>query len=65
MLEMLNIEDYSRGTRRLAYELMNEGKTVIYIVVDNMLISMIGLRDTLKEDSGSTIELMKGMGINV
>jgi len=61
MLDMLSIK-ITADAQQLAYELMNEGKTVIYVVVDNMLISLIGLRDTLKEDSGSTIELMKQMG---
>jgi len=61
MLNMLDIK-VAADAQELAYELMNEGKTVIYVVVDNMLISLIGLRDTLKEDSGATIELMKQMG---
>lgn len=47
-----------------ADELMNQGKTVIYIIVDNMLISLIGLRDTLKDDSRSTIQSIHKLGYN-
>lgn len=48
--------------KQAADELMNDGKTVIYIIVDNMLISLIGLRDTMKEDSVSTIESIHQLG---
>src|SRR6056297_63356 len=45
-----------------ADKLMKQGKTVIYISVDNMLISIVGLRDTVKADSRSTIEAIHEMG---
>lgn len=39
-----------------AEDLMNESITVIYIVVDNMLISLFALQDTLKEDAAHAIK---------
>lgn len=50
------------NVKNTADELMNQGKTVIYVVVDNMLISLIGLRDTLKKDSDSTIRSLHQLG---
>ena len=63
LLEKLNI-DIPANVKKTADELMNGGKTVIYIVVDNMLISLIGLRDTIKEDSMSTVESIHQLGYN-
>jgi len=61
LLEKLKIE-IPANVKQTADKLMNEGKTVIYIIVDNMLISLIGLRDTMKEDSRSTIESIHKLG---
>jgi Cu+-exporting ATPase len=61
LLQMLQIEP-EKYIQETADKLMSEGKTVIYIVVDNMLISLIGLRDSLKNDSKSTIAEIHKMG---
>lgn len=61
LMDELNIERES-AVIKAADELMNQGKTVIYLVVDNMLISLIGLRDTLKDDSASTIRSIHQLG---
>lgn len=61
LMEELSIERTTE-VKNTADELMNQGKTVIYIVVDNMLISLIGLRDTLKEDSHSTLQSIHKLG---
>jgi len=42
--------------------LMEESKSVIFISVDNMLISLIGLQDTEKEDAAVTIGKLEAMG---
>jgi Cu+-exporting ATPase len=61
LLHMLQIEP-ENDIQEVADRLMSEGKTVIYIVVDNMLISLIGLRDSIKDDSKSTIAEIHKMG---
>lgn len=61
LLDELGIERTADVTKA-ADELMNQGKTVIYIIVDNMLISLIGLRDMLKDDSRSTIHSIHQLG---
>ncbi|NBC65343.1 MAG: heavy metal translocating P-type ATPase [Bacteroidetes bacterium] len=45
-----------------AQELMEGGKTVIYVCVDNMLISLIALRDTVKENASEAIASIHAMG---
>lgn len=45
-----------------AESLMHESKTVIYISVDNMLISLAALQDTLKEDAALAIKKIHRMG---
>lgn len=52
----------SEDVETAADKLMEQGKTVIYVSVDNMLISIVGLRDTIKGDSRSTIEAIHKMG---
>ncbi|WP_340106101.1 heavy metal translocating P-type ATPase [Rhodohalobacter sp. 8-1] len=61
LMDELNIERHA-NVKKAADTLMNQGKTVIYIVVDNMLISIIGLRDTIKEDSRSTVQSIHQLG---
>ncbi|REL33252.1 Cu(2+)-exporting ATPase [Rhodohalobacter sp. SW132] len=41
---------------------MKEGKSVIFVAVDNMLISLIALQDTLKEGARNSIDKIHQMG---
>lgn len=54
--------DISDEIYKKAEALMNESKTVIFITVENMLISLIALQDTLKEDAALTIKKIHQMG---
>lgn len=52
----------SEEVEMAADKLMEQGKTVIYVSVDNMLVSIVGLRDIVKADSRTTIESIHKMG---
>lgn len=48
-----------------AIELANKGKTPLYFVMNNKLIGIIAVSDTIKEDSFEAIKELKAMGIHV
>ncbi len=48
-----------------AARLRNEGKTVIFLAVDRKVAGLLGIADTLKEESGEAVEEMKRMGLEV
>lgn len=48
-----------------ASELASEGKTVLYAVRNNVLIGMIAVADSVKEDSREAISELKKMGMKV
>ncbi len=45
-----------------AKTLMEQSKSVIYVSVDNMLIALFALQDTLKEDAAATIRQIHAQG---
>ena len=45
--------------------LAGEGKTPLFFAYDGKLLGMIAVADTLKEDSTSAIQELKGMGLHV
>jgi Cu+-exporting ATPase len=45
--------------------LENEGKTVMILSVDNAIVGLVGVADTLKEHSAETIKRLKEMNIQV
>ncbi len=46
-------------------ELESDGKTAVYISVDNEISGIIGIADTIKDDSSGAIEKLKDMKIDV
>ncbi len=45
--------------------LTSQGKTPLFFGEDNTLLGIIGVSDTLKEDSASAIDSLKAMGIHI
>lgn len=45
-------------------DLSKQGKTVIYVVVDNNLIGSIALGDIIREESREAIKILKEMGVH-
>ena len=48
-----------------AAELEKEGKTVVMVAIDNQVEALIGIADTIKEDSVTAIKRLKSMGIDL
>ncbi|MGI1658712.1 MAG: heavy metal translocating P-type ATPase [Desulfitobacterium sp.] len=57
----ISLENMERASDRLA----EEGKTPMYIAIDNQLAGIIAVADTVKENSKKAIERLHGMGIEV
>ncbi len=51
--------------QRQVQELINVGKTVVYVAVDSVLAGVIGVTDVPRKDAKQTVELLKGMGFRV
>jgi len=45
--------------------LANEGKTPMYVSIDNKAAGLVAVADTVKADSKAAIEVLKGLGIEV
>lgn len=52
-------------TKTRAEELAGAGKTPLLFAADDRMLGMIAVADTMKEDSRSAIEELRGMGIHV
>jgi Cu2+-exporting ATPase len=61
LLSELNIE--SDDTR--VQKLNDQGKTVVYTIIDNKLAGAIALADKIREESFEAVESLKDLGINV
>lgn len=48
-----------------ANRLAEEGKTPLYFAKDDMLLGMIAVADTMKEDSADAVSQMQKMGLRV
>jgi len=48
-----------------AAELEKEGKTVVLVAIDDQVEALIGIADTIKEDSVEAIKKLKDMGIEI
>lgn len=56
--------DSSPGEMKV-HELESDGKTAVYISIDNEISGIIGIADTIKDDSSGAIEKLKNMKIDV
>jgi Cu+-exporting ATPase len=62
------MEEY--GIKTLPYsedlaKLRREGKTVMVVAVEGRVVGMLGVADTLKENSAEAVRLLQSMGIEV
>lgn len=53
--------DYVNDELKLA----NKGNSIIYIVEENKIIGLIGIKDTIRKNAKNTIKNLQKMGINV
>ena len=59
-----SFDDVSDEYSRLNNEWSSEGKTVVYVAVDEAVIGLIALMDTPNEEAKATIDYFKGLGIH-
>ncbi len=52
-----------KDTEDISGALMETGATIVYVALDNKVIGMIALKDTLRADAAETIEKLKAVGI--
>ena len=65
-LKLMQEKDFSMdGMEVKANKLAGEGKTPTYIAVDNKIIGMVALADTLKDDAAENIKSLYGLGLEV
>lgn len=57
----ISLEDLEKASDRLA----EEGKTPMYVAIDNKIAGIIAVADTVKENSKKAIERLHSMGIQV
>jgi len=53
------------GFTEMVNDLQKEGKTVVAIVIDNILKGILGIADTVKPESKSAIQKLHNMGLQV
>ena len=63
LLEKQSIELNSEKDK--AMDLEKEGKTVVFVALDNKIEALIGIADTIKEDSIEAIKKLQEMGIEL
>ncbi|MEX2456907.1 MAG: heavy metal translocating P-type ATPase [Balneolaceae bacterium] len=61
LLEKYSVEINSEVRQRVS-ELEGEGKTTIYLIVNNSIEGMVAIKDTLKEDSVEAIKEIQELG---
>ncbi|MFC2045611.1 heavy metal translocating P-type ATPase [Chloroflexota bacterium] len=65
-LKLMKDRDLSLdGLEKEADRLWNEGKTVMFLGVNDRVIGIIALADTIKPDAGSALKALHGMDIEV
>lgn len=52
-----------KDTEDISGSLMETGATIVYVALDDKVIGMIALKDTLRADAAETIEKLKALGI--
>ncbi len=53
------------GLEETAVKLADEGKTPMYVAIDARAAGIVAVADTVKEDSKTAIQVLKGMGLEV
>ena len=65
-LKMMNKENIALGNlEETAAQLADDGKTPMYVAIDNKAAGIIAVADTVKEDSAEAITALQKMGIEV
>ncbi len=65
-LKMMNKENIALGNlEETAAKLADDGKTPMYIAIDNKAAGIVAVADTVKEDSAEAIAALQKMGIEV
>src|SRR3972149_195271 len=65
-LKMMNKENIALGNLgETAAKLADDGKTPMYVSVDNKAAGIVAVADTVKEDSAEAIKVLQKMGIEV
>lgn len=62
---LLQNHDIQNDLQQVADQLANEGKTPMFITIDNKLAGIIAVADTTKENSGKAIKALHKLGIKV
>ena len=53
------------GTETMIEELLDAGKTIMYVAVEKKLAGIVAVADPIKADSGQAIQALKKMGVKV
>lgn len=65
-LKMMKREDIALGDlESIAAQLADDGKTPMFVAIDNQPAGIVAVADTVKEDSAEAIKLLQGLGIEV
>ena len=59
--EGISVDDWASQT----INLVNEGKTVVYVAIEKSILGIIALADTSKASAKQSIDKLKGMGLKV
>jgi Cu+-exporting ATPase len=52
-------------TARMAHELFDQGKTLVFVSVDGIVTGLIAVADELKDEAGEAVAKLKSMGLEV
>ena len=55
----------SHPTGVQAQKLLNQGKTVVYVYVDEKLVGLIAIADTIKESAKEAVQILRDLGIEI
>src|SRR6266498_2229278 len=65
-LKLMNRENVSLGTlEEKSRSLADDGKTPMYVAIDNKAAGIVAVADTVKEDSAEAIKALQDLGIDV
>ena len=65
-LKLMNLRNIVLGVlEEKSRSLADDGKTPMYVAIDNKAAGIVAVADTVKEDSAEAIQALQGMGIEV